>query len=613
MEEEYERRLNEMFDLEAIPPRKFEFEALKIIIFPKDCKITKINKYAFGFCQNLKKVEISPSVEEICKGSFIGCKKLDTFTFPHGSNLKIIGSEAFLYTKISSFAFPSTLRSIGDRAFYGAKLNIANLSQTCVDNLQSNVFSHFDGLIIHLPRKCKTAYFSVSVSLKIHQQSEYIKLDANKALVSIPANSIIFIYRNRKRYIIREGISRIFDNAMSSSMLRCIHIPPSVTEIGSKAFYFCMFLKRVTFDIDSKLKIIKMSAFRECTEIRHIHFPRSLQKIEFLAFGYCSSLKRITFPKDSMLESIDYNCFYNTALENLILPASLMEINGNLFNGLNDLKRLKILSSRFQTRDELIIRDNSETVSCCSEQEEFWIPEGIKVIKKDSFDSCHFKIVHIPASVEVIKEHGFSNNSNLEHVIFEDNSNLVELAQQFIGMNSKVNDLKIPPSIKKIDLNAFSNLSSLKKLEIQNDMFKTDEKGVVYALNPHGIVFCPPEISNDFEIRGNVVEIYGGAFNKRQSEVICLSASIKKIGEYSFNHIGKLIFDPSAQIEQISSWAVSKIIHQIYLPKNIRGLHFMSINCDELYIPKSYEFVDLRNLSKCRISTIKLYDPDNME
>ena len=72
--------------------------------------------------------------------------------------------------------------------------------------------------------------------------------------------------------------------------------------------------------------------------IESLIIPDSVTEVEGFAFTYCKSLKSVKLP--SGLKSIGYSGFGNTALESVELPPALEEMGKNAFNGCRQLKSI---------------------------------------------------------------------------------------------------------------------------------------------------------------------------------------------------------------------------------------------------------------------------------
>ena len=79
--------------------------------------ITAIGQYAFQACRDLSSINIPASVTTIDKFAFDGCSYLTSLTFDEGSTLKEIKESAFEGVGVRELVIPSTVETIGIRAF----------------------------------------------------------------------------------------------------------------------------------------------------------------------------------------------------------------------------------------------------------------------------------------------------------------------------------------------------------------------------------------------------------------------------------------------------------------------------------------------------------------
>ena len=182
------------------------------------------------------------------------------------------------HSSLTSLTLPSSLQSIGDRAFWGCK---SLTSLTLPSSLQSIGDSAFYG-----------CYSLTSLTLPSSLQSigDYAFCDCNS--------------------------------------LTSLTLPSSLQSIGDSAFCGCKSLTSLT--LPSSLQSIGDSAFRDCSSLTSLTLPSSLQSIEDSAFRDCSSLTSLTLP--SSLQSIGDSAFYHcSSLTSLTLPSSLQSIGGSAF------------------------------------------------------------------------------------------------------------------------------------------------------------------------------------------------------------------------------------------------------------------------------------------
>ena len=102
--------------------------------------------------------------------------------------------------------------------------------------------------------------------------------------------------------IIPEGTDVIGANWFRNCEIKSVAIPASVTVICSGAFRGCAQLKRVTFQLGSRLEKIGEESFSE-SGIEEIAIPSSVTIMHAHAFRKCEKLKSITFQTDMLKEA----------------------------------------------------------------------------------------------------------------------------------------------------------------------------------------------------------------------------------------------------------------------------------------------------------------------
>ena len=90
--------------------------------------------------------------------------------------------------------------------------------------------------------------------------------------------------------------------------IKSLHIHCYITEIGSFCFDWCSNCERITFEENSRLTTLGVSAFFNCS-YSTITLPFSVSSISAGAFGNNHNLKTITYPGKNYIN--ENNCFYN--------------------------------------------------------------------------------------------------------------------------------------------------------------------------------------------------------------------------------------------------------------------------------------------------------------
>ena len=235
---------------------------LRRIILPNGIK--RIEDSAFSYVVNLEDINIPSELQYIGPSAFEQCENLkaDSLVFPEGfekldravfasctrltgkvvlpSTIKEIGEAAFWRAKISSINFPEGLEKIGDAAFSGCRLEEAYLPNSCQD----------------------LGIFAFHLNLKL------------------------------KEMHLPDGIERIPNNLADACISLChVNIPSSVKSIGKEAFQNCGLLNDV--DLPLGLERIEKDAFQSCNTFSQLVFPATLNFLGEECCTYLTGVKRI--------------------------------------------------------------------------------------------------------------------------------------------------------------------------------------------------------------------------------------------------------------------------------------------------------------------------------
>ena len=221
--------------------------------------IEKIGINGIASNNKLKSVSLPNSLTEMGNSAFYSCDALTIVEFPNGSNLEIIGDEAFRSCKkLETFDIPSTVISLGKGAFREDE-NLCSII-TIPEN------------IIVIPEYC----FSSCKSL----------------------NTVIF----------HEHITRIEKNAFSQCYaLENIdnNFPETLEFIGQYAFEYVPGFKHLV--LNGNLGVINYSTFAYCKNLEYVWLKEGFSTIKKWAFGNCKSLKYIVLP--SSIETVESGAF----------------------------------------------------------------------------------------------------------------------------------------------------------------------------------------------------------------------------------------------------------------------------------------------------------------
>lgn len=283
--------------LQSIGPDAFsQCSRLETISIPST--VTKIsNSMTFWFCSGLKSISVADGntrfdsrdncnaiiqkegnvlilgcanstipegVEEIGTEAFCGASGLTSVELP--ASLKVIGSEAFRGTGLTSITIPSGVESIGEWSFHDCE-GLASVSLG--EGVRSIGKGAFNGC------------YSLA-DINIHNNIEYIGSEAFSYCKKLPN----------------------------------FNLPSKLTKIKDYTFRGCNSLTEVY--IHNNVDSIGLLAFGECESLEKITFGKGLTTIESGAFSQCDNIKSVVCFQDTPLD-MRGDVFYSPTYKNAAL------------------------------------------------------------------------------------------------------------------------------------------------------------------------------------------------------------------------------------------------------------------------------------------------------
>ena len=320
--------------------------------------ITKINQYAFYYCNGLKCVTIPDSVTSIGNYAFYNCTSLTSITIPDsvtsigdwafhgctglatvnwnatectsagsysypifqgcsnlatvniGDNVKIIPSYAFSgCTGLTSMTLPDSVTSIGERAFQGCTGLTSITIPDSVTSIGSSAFSNCSRLT--------TVNWNATACTSAGSSSDPIfEGCTNLATVNIG-----------------ENVTTIPSIAFyGCAGLTSMTLPDSVTSIGSSAFSNCSRLTTVNWNATACTSAGSSSdpIFEGCTNLATVNIGENVTTIPSIAFYGCAGLTSMTLP-DSVTSIGEYAFSGCSGLTSITIPDSVTSIGSSAF------------------------------------------------------------------------------------------------------------------------------------------------------------------------------------------------------------------------------------------------------------------------------------------
>ena len=404
--------------------------------------------FQFANCLSLEKVVLPDGFVAMGKGIFSGCINLKTISLP--STLYLIGDEAFKDSGLVNVTLPAGLTDLGDYVFTGC-----NSLQSFSIASSNERFETKDGALyskqqlldfgsttkVYAEANCLIAFPYAKISedgvVAIAEGCEGIVVGSTSGSLFSGATGI-------KQIIIPSTMTEICDYAfVGCDSLETVVIPQTVTYIGAGAFYKCNNIKTVVFEDDGNAEALVFGGtstaypYFSTKALTEVTIPARLGEIPARLFGYttesyaCNNLKTVHIADG--ITAIGKNAFAYTAVENLVLPASLKEIGEGAFIG------AYMTSFNFYS---------------------------VETVGKDAFKKTLFETVTVPASVQTWGSNVFAECTNLTTVIVEEGVTAIP-SYMFQGCIALTN-VQLANSVTTLGENALSGTESLETIDLKN-------------------------------------------------------------------------------------------------------------------------------------------------
>ena len=292
------------------------------------------------------------------------------------------------------------------------------------------------------------------------------------------------------------SVTAIGNDAFRSCVdLGAVTVPSSVKTIGQTAFGYIgspMNMGKNTFSItlNEGLETIGAEAFIGSRKLKSIHIPASVTTLGTKIFQNCTNLTTVTFAENSKLTAIPASCFYCNAsgsLSSITLPVGLTSIGRGAFCG-TKLTSIDIPSGVTEIPENAFYNTPLATVTgldgvtkigkgafrntCLTG--EFTIPNTVTEIGSNAFNSTDFTKVVFEAGSQLttLGSSAFLGCWNLTEIAFP--NTVTELPEKVLEGCSKLTSVTLPNGIPAIPANAFKNCSILESIEIPTSVTEMD-------------------------------------------------------------------------------------------------------------------------------------------
>ena len=532
---------------------------LKEVTLSQNVKV--IDKYTFADCYSLKYIDLPENLTNIVEGAFAECENLTRIILP--DTLKSIDREVFAdCIKLKKIDIPDSVINIGDYAF----LNCLKLRE------------------IYFGKKLK--YVGENILCGCPEITKIITNEDNKFYYSGSFNAVIKKENNEliigcKNTIIPGGVTSIADMAFDFCKMKNLFIPKSVLHIGDRIFATCNELESIVVEEGNPVYyssndcncIVQSTINTLILGCKNTIIPTNVTKIGYYAFSNCHFEKSLFIPDN--IKYIDKYAFeYFKCKEYNIY-------NNGCYLGNENNKYI------------LFVKPVSNKITKCD------INQDTKFIAYSPFNSCKkLKKISLPRDAENLESLLTENNTDdIKYNIYDNGCYLGNEENKYLllvtTINKEIENCKIHHQTKYIGDYAFVDCENLKDIKITENITTIGS----YA-------FCGCSLTNIF-IPKRIKNIGEDAF--------CCS-TIERIIVDNENKI----FDSRNDCNAITETASNKIIRgckNTIIPKEITIIgKYCFANCEELFnlnIPNSIRVIEDSAFYHCP-NLVELNLPDNL-
>ena len=492
--------------------------------------LSSMGQYAFAYCKNLGgNVNISANLNKLENYSFYYCTKLIGVTFKSNYNKSTveIGNGAFSScTELQNITFPNNLLTIGQASFYSC-LSLTNVYlPNSLTNIQPSAFNNCSNLnITHWSKNLQTieatafldcqklsllpdlsslnairesafsnclllgssgennviSWLSTSAITELEDSifkncsyltGNYFGNITNKNNAQIKISGAPFAGTNVKfsKVLDLEGKSAIKDSEYAGvtkffdangNEITTINIPDNITSIGASAFSGCTSIASV--NISNNVTIIGNKAFINCKSLSSIKLPENTSYTIMASslLDGCSNLQSIEIPK--YINTISTNALANCNFESLYIPSNVKYIGDSAFANSYNLKSITI-------------------------------SEGVEFIGNQFVRGAPIEEIIIPNSTITLETTCLHYCPNLKKITI--GKGVTKIPPKMLYATGEVEEITIKGNITEIGSNAFADVRSLKKLDMNwKNITKIESKAFFNCPNLTGNVTLNPSCS----------------------------------------------------------------------------------------------------------------------
>lgn len=319
-----------------------------------------------------------------------------------------------------------------------------------------------------------------------------------------------------------------------------------------------------------RVKEIWKFAFSDNKTIEEVKIPYCVTDIRQSAFSNCTNLKKVNFGKSVRMLGSD--CFYNCkSLTKLNLPINLKSIRWGLISG-TSIKTLNIGRKISHINPYAMDTNTLEKIVVNKLNRHYSHKDGVLYNKKKTaLVICPRAIkkteLKIPDTVKKININAFLMNKNLKKIILP--KALTKIEDNAFASCKKLKEITIPKKVQTIRWCAFANCRKLSKIKFESDNKVYIEFGIFQNCVNLKSVTMPNFYIEELNVGGNfegckllnsvyipsyVQEIPAHDFMDCPNlKSVTIPSTVKKIGKQAFGYV---YYGKNYKIKKVSGFTI---------------------------------------------------------
>lgn len=572
--------------------------------------LTSIGSNAFSYCKNLTSISLPAGIIRIEDYTFSNCANLSSFTCQ--DNITYLGQYAFSgCSGLKEFTLPAQLVTISNQAFYGCSGLTSIFIPALVSSIGSGIFAGCTSLTTISVDKNNSTYCSLDGVLMDKNQTTIVAFpDAKESYVlptSVTSLNPGLLGTNLKSFHISDSDTPLTLTNGKFPNIENIYIGRNITLSSSSNYYYPFSgVETESVVFGNKVNDIAGKLFSS-SYLKSVTIPSSITTINSNAFASCSRLEtvnylgtinqwlRISFSNNPLHNGAEF--YLNGSSISDVTFANIDGTVGTQLQGCTNLKSVTIASGN------TIVAENA--FRGCSSMERVTIPNSMSTINKDAFYGCEkmhtvyyngtisdwyaMTLTHNPLSfgADLYLNNTLLTNANIP-------STITTLDTHLRGCTS-LKTLNIPSGVTSIGSNAFDGCSSLASVSIPYGVTSIASRAFGSCTSLTSITI-PSSVTNlsNFAFSGCTAlqDInFSGSENYTTIDGVVYDKDVTRIITYPQAKTSTTYTYPSS-ITDFSGISNNPYLKKIYVPKlsNTPNIYYYTFNAGDNL--EAVEFAD---------------------